>query len=99
MKNFKVRTISDYNPKGFNDLVEKIWRNVGDEFYCTEERANYLLEHKAIEIIEEVPAIENVVETLDKIRESAKKEVELNQFGNPVGTRELKSKKKKSNKK
>ncbi len=38
----------------FNDLKENTHRNIGDIFECDEERKQYLLEHNAIEIIEEI---------------------------------------------
>ena len=52
MKNYKVRTINKYNEKGFNDLEEKVWRNVGDEFYCTQERYEFLSSKGAVELID-----------------------------------------------
>lgn len=38
----------------FNDLQDKVKRIPGEIFECTKERANFLLEKKAIEIIEEI---------------------------------------------
>lgn len=78
---FKVKALIS-----FNDLEENKKRVVGEEFECSKVRCDYLLEHKAIEIVEEV-------------KENSKEEVELNEFGNPVGTRELKEEKTKSTKK
>lgn len=78
---FKVKALIK-----FNDLEENKKRVVGEEFECSKVRCDYLLEHKAIEIVEE-------------IKENSKEEVELNEFGNPVGTRELKEEKTKSTKK
>lgn len=78
---FKVKALIN-----FNDLEENKKRVVGEEFECSKVRCDYLLEHKAIEIVEE-------------IKENSKEEVELNEFGNPVGTRELKEEKTKSTKK
>ena len=46
---FKVRTIIN-----FNDLEENKSRKIGDVFECSKQRADYLLEHKAIEVVEEV---------------------------------------------
>jgi uncharacterized protein YwqG len=87
----------------FNDLEENKHRGIGEEFECSKARCDYLLKHMAIEIVEEikeeVPVIENVEEKIEEIKESAKEEVELNEFGNPVGTRNIKPKKKKSSKK
>ena len=37
----------------FNDLEENKHRNIGEEFECSKQRAEFLLEHKAIEIIED----------------------------------------------
>ena len=78
---FKVKALIN-----FNDLEENKKRVVGEKFECSKVRCDYLLEHKAIEIVEEV-------------KENSKEEVELNEFGNPVGTRELKEEKTKSTKK
>ena len=44
----KVKVIKD-----FNDLQEKKQRKIGDVFECTEDRANFLKEHNAVEFIEE----------------------------------------------
>lgn len=38
----------------FNDLEEGKRRRFGEEFECSKERCDYLLEHKAIEIVEEI---------------------------------------------
>lgn len=38
----------------FNDMEENVKRNIGDVFECSKIRCDYLLEHKAIEIIEEI---------------------------------------------
>ena len=46
---FKVKAIIN-----FTDLEEDKKRVIGDEFICEKERADFLLEHKAIEILEEV---------------------------------------------
>jgi hypothetical protein len=61
----KVRAIIS-----FNDLEENKHRNIGDEFECSKERADYLLKHNAIEIIEE-PKEEKVEEEV-KIEEPKK---------------------------
>lgn len=71
----KVRAIIS-----FNDLEENKHRNIGDEFECSKERADYLLKHNAIEIIEE-PKIElevnidseKVLEAITKTEEKPKK--------------------------
>lgn len=49
---FKVRALIS-----FNDLEENKHRNIGDEFECSKARCDYLLEHKAIEIVEEVKSL------------------------------------------
>lgn len=38
----------------FNDVEEKKLRNIGDEFTCLEERADYLLKHNAVEVVKDV---------------------------------------------
>lgn len=52
MKEYKVRVL-----KYFRDKEEKKERFIGEEFECTKERCNYLLEHNAVEIINNVPEI------------------------------------------
>lgn len=64
----------------FNDLESNKHRAIGDTFECSKERAEYLLSKEAVEIVEmpklkEVPKIENVEETIEKIKDSAKEEV------------------------
>lgn len=45
----------------FNDLQEKVKRIANEsEWECTDERAKYLLDNNAIEIIEEQPVLEVV---------------------------------------
>lgn len=46
---FKVKALIH-----FNDLEDNVHRNVGDEFECSKTRCDYLLDHKAIEIIEQI---------------------------------------------
>lgn len=46
---FKVKALIN-----FNDLEEKKQRTIGDEFECSKIRCDYLLEHKAVEVIEEI---------------------------------------------
>lgn len=64
---------------GYFDVELKRHINFSEEFILENERAEYLKEHKAIEILgkvkEEVPIIKNVDETVEKIKESAKEEV------------------------
>lgn len=57
MKSYKVKA-----KLKFNDTVDNIVREIGDEFLCTEERYKYLLEHNAIEFIEEIIVEEEKVE-------------------------------------
>jgi hypothetical protein len=47
----KVKVIG----KNLDDLQDKVFRPVGSIFECSEERAEYLLKNKAIEIVEEEP--------------------------------------------
>lgn len=66
----------------FTDVEEKKERNIGDVFMCTEERAEYLVEHKGVEIIEKekptepkTEAVEEVIET--PVEETAGEVVEI----------------------
>ena len=62
---FKVKALIN-----FNDMEENKKRNIGDEFECSKQRADYLLEHKAIEIVEEKKQVEpEVVVEEDKVEE------------------------------
>jgi len=72
MKNYKVRTISKYNEKGFNDLEEKVWRNVGDEFYCTKERYEFLACKGAVELVEDIYETTPQIETKKKQKKRKK---------------------------
>lgn len=54
---FKVRALIN-----FNDMEENKKRNIGDEFECSKVRCDFLLEHKAIEVIEEV--VQAVADTI-----------------------------------
>ena len=67
----KVRAIIS-----FNDLEENKHRNIGDEFECSKERADYLLKHNAIEIVEEQK--EEKVEEEVKIEEPKKSKKKKN---------------------
>lgn len=58
---FKVKALID-----FNDLEEKKRRNIGDEFECSKTRCDFLLEHKAVEVVEEVKINLETEVTLDK---------------------------------
>ena len=68
----KVRAIIN-----FNDLKENTRRQIGDVFECDEERAKHLLEHKAVEIVEEPIKIEKedievIAETVNKTTKKKK---------------------------
>ena len=52
----KVRAIIN-----FNDLKEGVPRKIGDEFEVTKDRQKYLLEHNAVEVVEE-PIEELIIE-------------------------------------
>jgi len=82
---FKVKALIN-----FNDLEENKQRKIGEEFECSKTRCDYLLEHKAIEVLEEVKE-ELPKVNVEKVIESAKDDKE---FVEPI-----KPKKKKSNKK
>ena len=62
----KVRAIIN-----FNDVEENILREKGkSEWVCSEERANFLLEHNAVEIIEkEEPIVEATIEYHEEEKE------------------------------
>ena len=72
MKEYKVRVL-----KYFRDKEEKKERFIGEEFECTKERCNYLLEHNAVEIVKDVPEIteEEVQAVANAIVEEAVDEV------------------------
>lgn len=92
----KVRVL-----KLFQDKYTKEWYTPNQEIEISKKRFDEILEVGKLveEIKEEIPTIENVDKTLERIHESAKEEVELNQFGNPIGTREIKAKKETKKKK
>lgn len=110
----KCEVIENFTLEKFNQLknVNKVISRkdnefgVKDTFECDKEMADYLLGNnvlnkKVVKVIEvqKIPEVKNVDETIERIEESAKEEIELNQFGNPIGTREIKPKKKKTSKK
>ena len=64
---FKVKSLIN-----FNDLEANKKRVIGEEWVCEEQRADYLLEHKAIEIIEEIKPKKE--ETKEEIKEEIKEE-------------------------
>lgn len=66
---FKVKALIN-----FNDLEENTKRNIGDEFECSKMRCDFLLEHKAIEIIEEVK--EKTEKETEPVKEVEQKVVE-----------------------
>ena len=66
---FKVRAIIN-----FNDLEENEQRKIGDEFECSKTRYEYLLEHNAVELIEE-PKKEETKEA-EEIEETIEEEAE-----------------------
>ena len=57
---FKVKALIN-----FNDLEENKKRVAGEEFECSKVRCDYLLEHKAIEIVEEVKEEPKIIETIE----------------------------------
>lgn len=78
---FKVKALIN-----FSDMEENKKRNIGDEFECSKARCDFLLEHKAVEIIE------SINETIDyNIPEDTELKAEIKL--------EEKSKKKKNSKK
>ena len=66
-KKIKVRTLFT-----FRDLVECMQRYVGDEFWCTKERYEYLKEHNAVELVEEEKEVENVKKSAVSKKKKAK---------------------------
>ena len=57
----------------FNDMEENEHRKIGDEFECSKARCDYLLEHKAIEVIEEPEVVSEIIYT----KEETKPKVEI----------------------
>ena len=59
----------------FNDLEKDVHRNVGDVFEVSQERADFLLEHNAIEIVVEEPinVVINAEEVKNKVVKPKKK--------------------------
>lgn len=57
----------------FNDLDEDAKRVAGDEFECSKIRAEYLVEHKAVEILEEIKPKKEVVEEQVEVLKETKK--------------------------
>ena len=83
----------------FNDIEAKTERQIGDEFICEEERAEYLKGHNAVEFVEEVK---------EKAKEERVEDIRNMDVGEPIPKEkfektkkefELKPKKKKTSKK
>ena len=70
----------------FDDLQENVKREIGDIFEVSKERAEYLISHNAVEFV-----------GIEEDKEVGK--VKINEFGNPIGTRELKEVKNNKSKK
>ena len=91
---FKVKALIN-----FNDLEANKKRSVGEEFKCLKARCDYLLEHNAIEVLEEVkeevPEVKNVEEAIERIEDSAQEEA-TNAY---LDDKPIKPKKKKTSKK
>lgn len=70
MKNYKVKA-----KIVFDDILEKNKRLIGDEFYCDKERYDYLLSHRAVELIEveEIKEEPKKAEKKDTLNEGQKK--------------------------
>ena len=66
VNNMKVKVKAIYN---FNDLEEEQKRKIGDEWICSKERADFLKEHNAVEILEVSDETKNAVKNLKKIQE------------------------------
>lgn len=74
----------------FNDLESNVERNVGDEFTCSKERAEFLKEHNAVEILGIIPEIE---------KDPIAKEIEIKAVKEVKEVKEVKKDSKKRNKK
>lgn len=61
---FKVKALIN-----FNDLEANKRRVVGEEFECSKTRCDYLLEHKAIEIVEKIKRNEETNKKIDEIHD------------------------------
>lgn len=61
---FKVKALIN-----FNDLEANKKRVVGEEFECSKIRCDYLLEHKAIEIVEKIKKSEETNKKIDEIHD------------------------------
>lgn len=82
----KVKALKSF--EGIKDIERNVFPKAGDVWEVSEKRANFLKNHGVVEFVEkEIPQIKNVEETIERIEESAKEEVEV------------KSKKKKTSKK
>ena len=65
---YKVKAIIN-----FTDLEENVKRQIGDEFECSKQRMEYLVDHKAIEVIEEIKLVIESNETSKKDTTKTKK--------------------------
>lgn len=82
----KIRALKSF--EGIKDIERNVFPKAGDVWEVSEKRANFLKNHGVVEFVEEeIPQVKNVEETIERIEESAKEEVEE------------KPKKKKTNKK
>ena len=64
MKNYKVKA-----KIVFDDVVEKVHRNIGDEFLCDEERYKFLSNHYAVDFVEKVEDIKPIEEVKEIVEE------------------------------
>ena len=74
----RVRALPKF--EGIRDSERNVKPKAGEEWVCSKERADFLLEHGVIEIVEdkkEVKKIENVDKTIERIEESTKETVKL----------------------
>lgn len=60
----------------FDDVVEKVTRNIGDEFYCSEERYKFLEKNKAVELIEKAKVKEENGFLEEKVSQAKNKDAE-----------------------
>ena len=58
--------------KNFNDLEARTYRNIGDEFEVSEERATFLANHNAVEIIKQPISDEPIKEEKEIIKKPKK---------------------------
>lgn len=70
-----IKNFDDYEGKEINENNKCKSRVVGEIFECSKERAEYLLEHKAIEIIK-IQKVENVDKSVEKPKRKTRKKNE-----------------------